>query len=579
MYRIIGALKSFPNRVGNLDLGRKSDNYGQEWPSTMLLYRLVFFGEIHSRPEIVQRQEDVLQQMIATGDSVHVIMEHFSLDMQQLLDDYTQGRCSFEELIQQYQDIGTEGHDLKPYESFLEKTRQSSSVFLHAGFLSRTYARQLMKEGEAAALQSARLWLPPDTTQLQGNEFHYNIFESMITGRNLAEDAPSDTFRGIFQAQLLKDVAMAHKINTIIEGHPNDRFLVLAGNGHVSHYQGVPERVLAQHPDLIPQSCLIVSRVWNETTLISDAAAVQIVSSSYENAADYVLAYQERKTEDAVKQDVAEMYNQVGDTAHLEGNLMRARAILKYLEYTDEDIAVAGRDAYNYQGVGNPHKHAQIQPGERVLDVGSGLGVDSFIAAHRTGPHGRVIGIDLSHSEVEHANRRALSREMKHLEFMVADMEHIPLPDASMDVIVSNGAFCLAPNKKKAFAELFRVLRPGGRIAICTSTLRSKQLPEGIQWPLCMEMFIAKDQLEPMCSELGFENIVIDDSHSKMVYELPEEEETSTLNPDRHRVHGNNPAFRHLEEFNMNELCARVCVVAKKPLGDDDVQSEQQDAL
>jgi SAM-dependent methyltransferase/uncharacterized iron-regulated protein len=571
MYRIIGALKSLPNRCG-FDLGSKPDNYGHEWPPTML-YRLVFFGEIHSRPEIVKRQKDVLEQMIATGDPVHVIMEHFSLDMQQLLDDYTQGRCSFAELVKQYQEMGTEGHDLVPYESLLEKTRQSSSVSLHAGFLSRTYARQLMKEGEAATLQSARRWLPPDTTQLIGNEFHYNLFESMITGRNLREagSLPSDTFRGIFQAQLLKDVAMAHKINSLIEEHPDDRFLVVAGNGHVSHYQGVPERVLTRHPDLIPQSCLIVSRLWNETTLLTEATAAEIVSSSYENAADYVLAFQER-TEEAVKKDVAEMYNQVGETAHLEGNLMRARAILKYLEYTDEDIAVAGRDAYNYQGVGNPHRYAQIQPGERVLDVGSGLGIDSFIAAHRTGPHGQVVGIDLSHSEVEHANRRAQSRDMKHLEFMVADMEHIPLPDASMDVILSNGAFCLAPNKKKAFAELFRVLRPGGRIAICTSTIQSNQLPEGVQWPLCMEMFIAKDKLEPLCAELGFENIVVDDSNSKMVYELPEEE-TGTLNPDRRRVHGNNPTFRHLEAFNMNELCARVCVVARKPLQNDDVHS------
>lgn len=76
--------------------------------------------------------------MIETGDNVHVIMEHFAFDMQNLLDVYRKGECSFEELVQQYQDIGTEGHNLLPYQTLLETTRKSSSVQLHAAFLSRT---------------------------------------------------------------------------------------------------------------------------------------------------------------------------------------------------------------------------------------------------------------------------------------------------------------------------------------------------------------------------------------------------------------------------------------------------------
>lgn len=591
MYRIIGALKALPNRYGGLHTNNsleqflgssgKSENYGQEWPRDKLDYRLIFFGEIHSRPEIVRVQEQILDQMIATGDKIHVIMEHFSFDMQELLDKYAKGECSFDALVQQYKDIGTEGHNLVPYQELLEKTRRnSSSVHLHAGFLSRTYARQLMKEGESAALRSASPWLPPHTTELMGNEFHYNIFESMITGRNMRTEGsstpPSDQFRGIYQAQLLKDVAMAHKINCLVEENPDDRFLVLAGNGHVSHYQGVPERVLAKHVHMIPQSCLILSHLWKGTLPLSETSGADIVASQ-EGTADYVLAFHEKDdnegviitiSEEEVKKDVADMYNKVGETAHLEGNSIRARAIMKYLGYSDQDIDVAGRDAFNYQAVGNPHSHANIQAGERVLDVGSGLGIDSFIAAHRTGPHGTVIGIDLSRKEVEHANRRAQSRDVKQLEFMVADMENIPLPDASVDVVISNGAFCLAPNKKKAFAELFRVLRPGGRISICTSTIQSDKLQEGVKWPLCMEMFIAKDKLEPLCAELGFADVIIDDSNSKMVYELPEEE-AGTLNPERHRVHGSDSSFRHLEEFNMDELCARVCVVARKPLERD----------
>lgn len=81
-----------------------------------------------------------------------------------------------------------------------------------------------------------------------------------------------------------------------------------------------------------------------------------------------------------------------------------------YLGYTDEEFKIAGEDAYNYQGVGNPHLFAKIQPGEKVLDLGSGLGIDSFLAAHYAGPKGKVIGLDISKMEVLHASQRAEAR-------------------------------------------------------------------------------------------------------------------------------------------------------------------------
>ena len=80
---------------------------------------------------------------------------------------------------------------------------------------------------------------------------------------------------------------------------------------------------------------------------------------------------------------------------------------MTYLGYTEEEFKIAGEDAYNYQGVGNPHQFAKIQPGEKILDVGSGLGVDSFIAKHYSGEKGRVVGIDISKKEVAHADARA----------------------------------------------------------------------------------------------------------------------------------------------------------------------------
>ena len=100
-------------------------------------------------------------------------------------------------------------------------------------------------------------------------------------------------------------------------------------------------------------------------------------------------------------------------------------------------------------------------------------------------------------------------------------MENIPLPDEMIDVVISNGAFCLAPNKEKAFKEIYRVLRPGGRMSICTSTVK-QVLEVGTHWPICMRMFVNIDKLEPICREIGFENIKIDTSNSLMQFEIPD---------------------------------------------------------
>lgn len=164
-----------------------------------------------------------------------------------------------------------------------------------------------------------------------------------------------------------------------------------------------------------------------------------------------------------------------------------------------------------------------------MLDIGSGLGVDSFISCHYVGEKGKVIGLDISKNEVKHATERASVRGLD-MRFVTADMEDIPLPDSMLDVVISNGAFCLAPNKEKAFKEIFRVLKPGGRMCIATSTVKMDLQP-GVHWPICMRMFIHIDKLVPMCEEIGFTQVKVDDTNSLMQYDLPTDEAGTKFEP------------------------------------------------
>ena len=172
-------------------------------------------------------------------------MEHFALDMQELLDSFSQGKLTFAELVERYHEAGSEGHDLEPYQALLEHVQaHTDCVSLHAGFVPKRLARLVLQQGPEVAIQQAveMQWLPESMVQqsttttsrlLQGlTPFHYNYFESLLTGRNLHlslstatssssstnsnHQPPSDRFAGIFQAQLLKDEGMAHKINQLL---------------------------------------------------------------------------------------------------------------------------------------------------------------------------------------------------------------------------------------------------------------------------------------------------------------------------------------------------------------------------
>ena len=115
-------------------------------------------------------------------------------------------------------------------------------------------------------------------------------------------------------------------------------------------------------------------------------------------------------------------------------------------------------------GCGNPTALAGLRPGERVLDLGSGGGIDCFLAAQQVGPEGHVIGLDMTQDMVQLARKNQSSLELTNVEFIVGEMEKMPIPDASVDVVISNCVVCLSPEKDAVFGESYRVLAPGGRL-------------------------------------------------------------------------------------------------------------------
>lgn len=130
-------------------------------------------------------------------------------------------------------------------------------------------------------------------------------------------------------------------------------------------------------------------------------------------------------------------------------------------------------------GVGNPVRHAGMSSGETVVDLGPGGGIDSIIAAKRVGPTGRVIGVDLLDEMVERASGNARAAGVAGwTEFVRGEMEDLPLPDASVDVVISNGVINLSPRKSRVFAEIFRVLRLGGRMCVSDLTVEDDLPPE-----------------------------------------------------------------------------------------------------
>lgn len=148
--------------------------------------------------------------------------------------------------------------------------------------------------------------------------------------------------------------------------------------------------------------------------------------------------------------------------------------------YSDEELAEVPSGAVEWAlSVGNPVRYAFIAPGESALDVGSGGGIDTILAAKRVGPEGRSVGLDLLEEMCERGRRHAAEAGVDGwTAFVRGEMEDIPLPDESVDVVISNGVLNLSARKSRAMAEIYRLLRPGGRICLADLTVEGQLPPE-----------------------------------------------------------------------------------------------------
>jgi arsenite methyltransferase len=182
---------------------------------------------------------------------------------------------------------------------------------------------------------------------------------------------------------------------------------------------------------------------------------------------------------EVLKTEIKKTYASVSEEPGKDFIFPTGRSWAEDLDYPPELANVPDRAAESFAGVANPFSLGRLAAAERVLDLGSGAGTDSLVAAQMVGEQGHVTGIDMTSAMLTKARAAAAEIGMTNVEFIECEAEQLPFPDESFDVVISNGVIDLIPDKDAVFSELFRVLVPGGRMQIADVTIQNPVSAEG----------------------------------------------------------------------------------------------------
>lgn len=239
----------------------------------------------------------------------------------------------------------------------------------------------------------------------------------------------------------------------------------------------------------------------------------------------YYVEASKTKYDQTFKKDVRAAYGQVAEADTAKKNCGNARSCCgvsekadkeywEKLGYADEEIESLPDGCNMGLGCGNPHLMASFRKGEVILDLGSGGGIDVFLAASKVGPKGKVYGVDMTPEMVHKARENASKNGIDNVEFLLGEIEHLPLPNNSIDAIISNCVVNLSTNKADVFKESFRVLKEGGRVAI-SDIVAFKPLPPEMKTDSnlfcnCISGAITVNELKKVLADAGFTNIEIE---------------------------------------------------------------------
>jgi SAM-dependent methyltransferase len=284
---------------------------------------------------------------------------------------------------------------------------------------------------------------------------------------------------------------------------------------------------------------------------------------------------------DKIVEQVRSKYASVASSG-LSNEHAGVRAVAEAFGYSAEELASLPAEANMGLSCGNPTAFAHLRPGETVVDLGCGGGLDVLLAAQKVGPSGKAIGIDMTPEMIERARRNAAGQGLANVAFHLATIDRLPLPDASVDCVISNCVINLAPDKGAVFREVYRILKPGGRLAVSDIALK-RPLPDALARDImayvgCIAGAVLIDDYERDLRAAGFEAVQVVDTGKDLNAYAKVENQSGCCSPAmsadnelsvatsccsaEESVHEN--LARLLREYDVNDFAASVQVYALK---------------